>query len=75
MFHRVSDASKVALVHLVRHLKSRGYLLFDIQQKTSHTGSLGAIEISRDEYLRRLAAAISVPVTFGIQLEDAAYEP
>ncbi len=69
MFHRVSDASKVALVHLVNHLRSRGYQLFDIQQKTSHTASLGAIEIPRDEYLARLAAALEVSATFGDHLE------
>ncbi len=69
MFHRVSDASKVALVHLVNHLRSRGYQLFDIQQKTSHTASLGAIEIPRDEYLARLSAALEVSATFGDHLE------
>ena len=71
MFHRVTDASKVALAHLVPHLKARGYQLFDIQQLTSHTSSLGAIEIGRDEYLRRLAAALPLPVTFGTQLESS----
>jgi leucyl/phenylalanyl-tRNA--protein transferase len=65
MFYRVRDASKVALAHLVAHLGARGYQLFDIQQWTPHTGSLGAIEISRDEYLRRLARVIDLPVTFG----------
>jgi len=64
MFHRVRDASKVALVHLVAHLQSRGYVLLDVQQWTAHTGSMGAIEISRDEYLRRLACAIEMPVRF-----------
>lgn len=64
MFHRARDASKVALVHLVAHLKSRGYSLLDIQQWTPHTGSMGAIEISRDEYLQRLSAAVKQPVTF-----------
>lgn len=64
MFHRARDASKVALVHLVSHLKSRGYSLLDIQQWTPHTGSMGAIEISRDEYLQRLSAAIKQPATF-----------
>ena len=59
MFHRVPDASKVALVHLVDHLRARGYRLFDIQQKHAHTASLGAIEIPRDEYLARLAAALA----------------
>ena len=65
MFRHVRDASKVALVHLVRHLRERGYGLFDIQQLTPHTASLGATEIPRREYLARLAAAIVMPATFG----------
>jgi leucyl/phenylalanyl-tRNA--protein transferase len=62
MFYRVRDASKVALVHLVAHLRQRGYTLFDIQQRTPHTTLLGAIEIPRKTYLRRLAAAIELQV-------------
>jgi leucyl/phenylalanyl-tRNA---protein transferase len=69
MFHRAPDASKVALANLVAHLRSRGYQLLDIQQWTSHTGNLGAIEISRLEYLRRLGEALPKPVTFGERLE------
>jgi leucyl/phenylalanyl-tRNA--protein transferase len=65
MFHRERDASKVALVHLVSHLRASGYRLLDIQQWTPHTGSLGAIETPRLEYLRRLAEALRLPVTFG----------
>jgi leucyl/phenylalanyl-tRNA---protein transferase len=65
MFHHVRDASKVAVAHLVAHLKKRGYQLLDIQQWTPHTGRMGAVEISRLEYLRRLAAALAQPVTFG----------
>jgi leucyl/phenylalanyl-tRNA--protein transferase len=65
MFHVVRDASKVALVWLVEHLRERGYLLFDIQQLTPHTASLGAIEIPRNEYLRRLAQALQARVSFG----------
>ncbi len=65
MFHRERDASKVALTRLVHHLRQRGYALFDIQQLTEHTASLGAIEISREEYLRRLERAIALPATFG----------
>ncbi|HEV2971969.1 MAG TPA: leucyl/phenylalanyl-tRNA--protein transferase [Pirellulales bacterium] len=65
MFYRVRDASKVALVQLVRHLRDRGYRLFDIQQLTAHTQSLGAIEISRREYLGRLAEALHAQATFG----------
>jgi leucyl/phenylalanyl-tRNA---protein transferase len=64
MFYRVRDASKVALVHLVEHLKQRGYTLLDIQQLTPHTARFGAIEIPRGEYLTRLAEAINKPVSF-----------
>lgn len=64
MFHLVPDASKIALVHLVEHLRRRGYGLLDIQQLTPHTARLGAIEIPRREYLVRLAQAISSPVRF-----------
>lgn len=58
MFHRVSDASKVALVALVARLRERGFALFDIQMLTPVTRQLGAVEIPRAEYLRRLAAAV-----------------
>jgi leucyl/phenylalanyl-tRNA---protein transferase len=69
MFYRVRDASKVALAYLVAHLAARGYTLFDIQQRTEHTAGLGAVEISRDQYLRRLADALERDVTFGSRLE------
>ena len=65
MFHHERDASKVALVHLIRHLRARGYRLFDIQQLTAHTRSLGAIEIPRSEYLRRLREALKQQADFG----------
>jgi leucyl/phenylalanyl-tRNA--protein transferase len=64
MFHRVTDASKVAVVRLVEHLRARGYQLLDVQQWTPHTGRLGAIKIPRIDYLRRLAAVRDLPVTF-----------
>ncbi|MBX3425198.1 MAG: leucyl/phenylalanyl-tRNA--protein transferase [Pirellulales bacterium] len=70
MFHRATDGSKAALASLVSHLRARGYQLLDIQQWTPHTGSLGAIEIPRREYLKRLAALIDLPVTFGSELES-----
>ncbi|MEX2172085.1 MAG: leucyl/phenylalanyl-tRNA--protein transferase [Pirellulales bacterium] len=69
MFHRVTDASKVALVHLVGHLRARGYTLLDIQQWTPHTGRFGASEIPRSQYLMRVAEAVELPVTFGDRLE------
>jgi leucyl/phenylalanyl-tRNA---protein transferase len=65
MFHHLRDASKVALVRLVEHLRERGYQLFDIQQLTPHTAQFGAMEIPRAEYLRRLADALQQPATFG----------
>jgi leucyl/phenylalanyl-tRNA--protein transferase len=64
MFHFVRDASKVALAHLVSHLDARGFSLLDVQQWTAHTGRMGAIEISRDDYLRRLGSATKLAVSF-----------
>jgi len=66
-FYRVRDASKVALVHLVEHLRSRGYALLDIQQLTPHTARFGAAAISRRDYLARLADAVQKPVKFDDQ--------
>jgi leucyl/phenylalanyl-tRNA--protein transferase len=59
MFHRADNASKVALHHLVQHLRAQGFRLFDLQMVTSITRTLGATEISRREYLGRLAAAVA----------------
>jgi leucyl/phenylalanyl-tRNA--protein transferase len=64
MFHRETDASKAALFYLVEHLRTRGFSLLDIQVWSSHTGSLGATEISRDEYQRRLQDAMRKPAEF-----------
>jgi leucyl/phenylalanyl-tRNA--protein transferase len=69
MFYRQRDASKIALVRLVWHLRSRGYQLFDIQQLTPHTARFGAIEIPRMHYLRRLDSALRHSATFGTRLE------
>ncbi len=65
MFHYETDASKVALAGLVSHLRARGYELLDIQQWTDHTGSLGAVEVSREDYLQKMQQALARPVTFG----------
>ncbi len=65
MFHRASDASKVALFHLVGRLRERGFTLFDTQMVTPVTRQLGATEISRAKYLQRLAAAVAVQAQFG----------
>ena len=58
MFHHAADASKVALASLVEHLAASGFVLLDVQLLTPHLASLGAIEVSRNEYLSRLAAAL-----------------
>ncbi|MCA9100516.1 MAG: leucyl/phenylalanyl-tRNA--protein transferase [Planctomycetales bacterium] len=70
MFFRETDASKVALFHLLRHLTVRGYRLFDLQLLNDHTARLGGSEIRRREYLRRLHAAIDLDVSFGDRLES-----
>ena len=64
MFHRASDASKVALFYLVEHLRTHGFELFDIQMVTPITRQLGAAEIPRREYLRRLSKAVEKPCAF-----------
>jgi leucyl/phenylalanyl-tRNA---protein transferase len=64
MFTRERDASKVALVCLVERLRERGFQLFDIQFLTDHAKSLGAVEITRAEYLRRLERALAIPARF-----------
>jgi len=63
MFHRERDASKVALVGLVDLLRDEhaARRLLDVQWVTPHLASLGAVEISRAEYLDRLAVALEVP--------------
>jgi leucyl/phenylalanyl-tRNA--protein transferase len=58
MFHCVSNASKIALYHLIEHLRQRHFALFDIQMLTSVTASLGAIQIPRAQYLKRLSLAV-----------------
>jgi leucyl/phenylalanyl-tRNA---protein transferase len=68
MFHRARDGSKVALARLVHHLQSHGFTLLDVQQATPHTESLGIVEISRREYLERLASAVELDATFGDEL-------
>jgi leucyl/phenylalanyl-tRNA--protein transferase len=64
MFHRETNASKVALVQLVQHLRERGFRLLDTQFQTPHLRSLGAIEIPRSEYEHRLDQAIRLDCSF-----------
>jgi leucyl/phenylalanyl-tRNA--protein transferase len=69
MFSRATDASKVALVHLVELLRDEhaDLRLLDTQWQTPHLASLGVVEIPRAEYLLRLEAALALPlpVAFG----------
>lgn len=64
MFSRVSEASKICLVHLVEHLRARGYVLLDTQFHNPHLTQFGVQEIPAAEYLRRLRAAIGLDVTW-----------
>lgn len=61
MFSRATDASKVALVSLVRQLRAWGFKIFDCQQASPHVIALGAEEISRREFLEHLNAALKPP--------------
>ncbi len=64
MFSRRTDASKVALVHLVGRLRLGGFQLLDTQFITDHLRQFGAVEISREAYHSRLAPALSVAGDF-----------
>ena len=64
MFHRATDASKIALCYLMDHLRARNFELFDTQVLSPLTARLGAIEIRRRDYLERLASALRNPTCF-----------
>jgi leucyl/phenylalanyl-tRNA--protein transferase len=61
MFSRTTDASKVAFVHLVRHLERRGFKMIDCQMKTAHLASFGAREMSREEFSLKLKELVNYP--------------
>ena len=64
MFSRRTDGSKLALVHLVGRLRAGGFQLFDTQFTTDHLMSLGAIDVARSDYRRRLHLAVTSPADF-----------
>ncbi len=64
MFSLVTDASKVALVHLVARLRLAGFTLLDTQFVTSHLARFGALEIARADYKRMLARAVAEPASW-----------
>lgn len=64
MFHRATDASKIALVALVERLRARRFGLLDTQWQTPHLAQFGTIEIPRPEYLKLLAGAVGLDRSF-----------
>ncbi len=64
MFTAIRDGSKIALAYTVDRLRQRGFTLFDVQMCTEHTSRLGAVEIPRKTYLRRLKEAIARQARF-----------
>ncbi|KAF5409143.1 MAG: Leucyl/phenylalanyl-tRNA--protein transferase [Candidatus Udaeobacter sp.] len=64
MFHHVTDASKIALVALVEHLRAQKFALLDTQWLTPHLQQFGGLEISREHYLRLLRRAVELPREF-----------
>ena len=70
MFHRVRDASKVALVHLVARLKAAGFTLLDTQFVTDHLRTFGAVEVSRRQYHRLLEEALRGEARFAARPFD-----
>jgi leucyl/phenylalanyl-tRNA--protein transferase len=65
MFYNMRDASKFAFYHLVQILQHWNFELIDAQQDTEHMRSLGAINISRDEFMKKLENAVSQPTYKG----------
>jgi leucyl/phenylalanyl-tRNA---protein transferase len=63
MFSRATDASKVALAHLVARMRVGGFMLLDCQFITPHLASLGAVEISRNDYMVLLSSALTLPAS------------
>ena len=72
MFSTVTDASKVALVHLVARLRLSGFTLLDTQFITSHLTRFGAVEVPRNAYHEMLAEAVDVPARFCSSPDPAA---
>jgi leucyl/phenylalanyl-tRNA---protein transferase len=66
MFHRVRDASKIALVHLVARLRAGGFKLLDTQFVTQHLKTFGATEVQRRHYHKLLADALVGEADFGV---------
>ena len=74
MFSRETDASKIALIHLVARLNEDGFSLLDTQFTTDHLISLGAIEVSRNDYLAQLNKALLVESRFNAKGSETSHE-
>ncbi|MFB0936509.1 MAG: leucyl/phenylalanyl-tRNA--protein transferase [Propionivibrio sp.] len=72
MFAHATDASKIAIAHLVRFLDERGFGMIDCQMNTPHLASLGAREIPRAEFIERLRRLAANPPLCGRWPADAA---
>ena len=71
MFHLATDASKIALVGLVEHLRSRGFALLDTQWMTPHLERFGTMLVSKGAYLQMLDDAVKMDVTWEAKSERA----
>ena len=71
MFHFATDASKVALVALVEHLRARGFTLLDTQWMTPHLERFGTVLVSKEDYLQMLNDAVKMNVTWEAKIERA----
>ena len=74
MFSRVTDASKVAMVHLLAELRRGGFRLLDTQFVTDHLRQFGGVEIGKADYRRQLNQALGVQAAIGPAPDDAAVE-
>lgn len=72
MFFQISNASKVALIHLTRQLRAGGFSLLDTQYSTSHLERFGVVEIPRVEYMHRLDQALSITASWWPLTDDEA---
>jgi leucyl/phenylalanyl-tRNA--protein transferase len=74
MFSRETDASKIALAHLVARLRKGGFSLLDVQFVTGHLSRFGAVEILRSGYRHLLAEALDRTATFYPELDPSEVE-
>lgn len=69
MYSRRPYASQVCLVHLVEHLRTRGYTLFDVQFVNPHIEQFGVVEVRHEQYMRLLTEAVALPVSWSDRAE------